>query len=124
MTQPTPPEVEDTAAPDLPPEPVAPQTETQFVRMYHPELKVEADFPALSVGHHSIAGWQVIDEPPEADAEPEPEHISRADANAAQGITTGDADQGDDDQTSKPKTSTRRAGPKASDADNPTAGQE
>ena len=84
MTTPTPPDVAEDQAP---PAPIAPQTETQFVRMYHPGLNTEAEFPAASIGHHAVAGWQVIDEPsPEPEAA-EPEHIAREEADAAQGIT-------------------------------------
>ena len=54
------------------------------VRMRHPNLDREVDVPATAVGHHAVAGWEVVpdepstpqdaeqpDEAPEPPAEPE-----------------------------------------------------
>jgi hypothetical protein len=90
--------------------PAALVTETKFVRMYHPELNTEAEFPADSVGHHAVAGWQVIDEPqPVEAAEAVPAHISRAEADAAQNPPSDGEDQADAAKTPKAKAGNRRA---------------
>jgi hypothetical protein len=39
------------------------------VRMRHPNLDREVDVPATAVGHHAVAGWEVIE--PEAPSAPE-----------------------------------------------------
>lgn len=107
--------------------PEAPQTETQFVRMFHAGLNTEAEFPASSVAMHAIAGWQVIDEPAEAEQPVEVEHVSRADVDAAKdkaafdaagggGAPDPDADKGGQGDGDKPKTGTRRAGQSATTA--------
>ena len=101
-------ETEDQAV--TPDAPIAPQTETQFIRMWHSGLETEADFPASSVAMHAIAGWQVIDEPPEPEPAAEAAHIDRADVDKAQGIT-------------KSKAGTRRAS-QSSDADTGTSDKE
>lgn len=41
------------------------------VRMRHPALDCEVDVPATAVGHHAVAGWEVVARETTPEAEPE-----------------------------------------------------
>ncbi|MFD0902332.1 hypothetical protein [Actinomadura sediminis] len=48
------------------------------VRMRHPGIGREVDVPASAVGHHAVAGWEVVPPPAEQSAAPESDAVMTA----------------------------------------------
>lgn len=51
--------------------PIVGDGDATTVRMRHPALDREVDVPATAVGHHAVAGWEVVARETTPEAEPE-----------------------------------------------------
>jgi len=86
-----------------------PEPATQFIRMYHPGLKQEAEFPRGSESQHYVAGWVLITESSAPEPAAEPSAMDRADVEADKVAAAIGGEQ--DEAPAKTKAGSRRASP-------------